>query len=61
VLVVSDEKVFCDSFSFKTILTKEQKGDLTSGAPLDTVTIDPETGKYHTEMSWEEGQVRLFL
>ena len=54
VLVVSDEKVFCDSFSFKTILTTERKGDVTSGSPLDAVTIDPATGKYYTEMSWKE-------
>ena len=53
-LVVSDEKVFCDSVSFKTILTMERKGGVTSGAPLDAVTIDPGTGKYYTEMKWQE-------
>jgi hypothetical protein len=54
VLVVSDEKVFCDSFSFKTILTTERKGGVTSGSPLDAVTIDPGTGKYYTEIKWQE-------
>ena len=54
VLVVSDEKVFCDSFSFKTILTTDRKGGVTAGSPLDAVTIDPDTGKYFTEMKWQE-------
>ena len=48
VLVVSDEKVFCDSVSFKTILTAERKGGVTSGSPLDAVTIGPGTGKYYS-------------
>ena len=54
VLVVSDEKVFRDSLSVKTILTTERKGGVTAGAPLDAVTIDPATGKYYAEIKWQE-------
>lgn len=53
-LVTSNEQVFCDSFSFKTILTTERKGGVTSGAPLDAMTLDPATGKYYSEMNWTE-------
>lgn len=53
-LVVSDDQVFVDKSSFKTILTSRRKGDVVPGAPLDALTIDPATGRYYSEMAWSE-------
>jgi inosine/xanthosine triphosphate pyrophosphatase family protein len=54
VLVISDDQIFADSFSFKTILTSWKKGGVTPGAPLDALTIEPTTGRYFSEMAWKE-------
>ena len=49
-----NEKVFFDTFTFRTILTSKRKGRVIPGAPLNALTIDPATGKYYSEMAWEE-------
>lgn len=54
VLVVSDDQIFVDTSSFKTILTSRRKGGVTPGAPLDALAIDPTTGRYYSEMAWIE-------
>ncbi len=54
VLVVSDKHVYADTFTFGTMLTSRRKGGVTPGAPLDALTIDPATGRYFSEMAWEE-------
>jgi inosine/xanthosine triphosphate pyrophosphatase family protein len=54
VLVVSDTKVFSNTFTFKTLLTTVQRGKMASGAPLDKMMIDPDTGKYYTDIPWAE-------
>lgn len=54
VLVTSDDRIFVDTFSFRTILTSRRKGGVTPGAPLDALTIDPTTGRYYSEMAWKE-------
>lgn len=54
VLVISNEKIFSDTFSFKTVLTSKRKGGVTSGSPLDALMIDPATGKYYSEIAWKE-------
>jgi XTP/dITP diphosphohydrolase len=54
VLVLTPEKMFSDTFLFKTILTSRRKGRGFPGAPLDALMIDPETRKYYTEMNWQE-------
>lgn len=54
VLVVSDDQVFVDKSSFKTILTSKRAGSVTPGAPLDALTIDPTTGRYYSEVAWSE-------
>jgi hypothetical protein len=54
VLVISREKVFCDTYSFKTLLTSRRKGCIVPGSPLDTLTIDPTTGKYFSEITYQE-------
>jgi hypothetical protein len=53
-LVVSSGQVFVDTFWFKSILTSRGKGSVTRGAPLGALTIDPPTGRYYSEMDWEE-------
>ncbi len=53
-LVVSDQTVYCDTFSYETILTSRKKGGVISGSPLSSLTIDPVTGKYHSELAWAE-------
>lgn len=53
-LVTLAKEVFRSSYSFETMLTAEQQGGVTSGAPLDAVTIDPATGKCFTELSPKE-------
>jgi inosine/xanthosine triphosphate pyrophosphatase family protein len=54
VLVVSEDQVFVDISSFKTILTSRRRGGLIPGASLDALTIDPTTGRYYSEMAWTE-------
>jgi len=53
-LVVSDEQVYADTFTFQATLTSKRKGGVTPGAPLDALTIDPATGRYYSEMTWQE-------
>jgi inosine/xanthosine triphosphate pyrophosphatase family protein len=54
VLVVSGEKVFRDTFSFTTVLTSKKRGCTSPGSPLDTMTIEPATGKYFSEMMYQQ-------
>ncbi len=54
VLALSNEKVFFSTFTFDAILTSKRKGRVVPGAPLNALTIDPVTGKYFSEMAWEE-------
>jgi inosine/xanthosine triphosphate pyrophosphatase family protein len=53
-LVISDEQVYADTFTYKTALTSRRRGGVTPGAPLDALTIDPATGRYFSEMTWQE-------
>ena len=54
VLMISNEKLFCHTFSFKTVLTSRRKGCVIPGSPLDILTTDPATGKYFSEMTCQE-------
>jgi inosine/xanthosine triphosphate pyrophosphatase family protein len=54
VLIASNGKVFSESFSFEAVLTCRSKGDITPGAPLDAITIDPASGKHYSELSLRE-------
>ena len=53
-LVVSDEQVYAGTHTLKTVLTSRRRGSVTPGAPLDALTIDPATGRYYSEMTWQE-------
>ena len=54
VLVVSGDRIFADTSTFKTVLTSKRQGGVIPGAPLDAMTIDPTTGRYYSEMAWIE-------
>ena len=53
-LAVSDEQVYAGTHTLKTVLTSRRRGGATPGAPLDALTIDPATGRYYSEMAWQE-------
>jgi len=53
-LIASDGRVFSESYSFEVVLTYVRKGDITPGAPLDVITVDPVSGLYYSEMSVRE-------
>ena len=54
VLMTSENQVFSQSYSLQTVFTAEAKGAVTLGAPLNSLMIDPATGKYYSEMTWKE-------
>ncbi len=53
-LALSNERIFFDTFTFEAILTSKRKGRVIPGAPLNALIIDPTSGKYYSEMAWEE-------
>jgi len=53
-LMLAPEEMVSDTFFFKAILTSRRNGRGFPGAPLDALMIDPATGKYYSEMSWQE-------
>jgi inosine/xanthosine triphosphate pyrophosphatase family protein len=53
-LMLVPEKMYTDTFFFKATLTSRRKGRGFPGAPLDALMIDPTTGRYYSEMSWQE-------
>lgn len=53
-LALSNKKVVSHTFSFQTIMTSRRQGIISSGSPLDVLTIEPVSGKYYSEMTWEE-------
>ncbi len=54
VLMVSEERMFSASYSLRTIFSAEARGAVTPGAPLNSLMIDPLSGKYYSEMAWKE-------
>ncbi|MBI5035195.1 MAG: hypothetical protein HZB51_32110 [Chloroflexi bacterium] len=53
-LVLPHNEIFSDTFHFTAILTSQRKGALTPGAPLDSLMLDPITGKCYSELIWQE-------
>ena len=53
-LVVSHEQACAGTFTYRTVLTCTRRGSPSPGAPLDALTIDPATGRYFSEMPWQE-------
>ena len=54
VLVLSNAQVYAHTYTFKTRLTSRRRGGVTPGAPLDALAMDPATGRYFSEMTWQE-------
>jgi XTP/dITP diphosphohydrolase len=53
-LVVQPEKTYVDSFSGETIMTSKRSTKITKGEPLNSIQIDPKSGKYFTDLTTEE-------
>ena len=54
VLVLPGRRVFSSTFSFETLLTCQRRGDIRPGISMAPITIDPRSGKYFSEMGWDE-------
>lgn len=53
-LVVSTEKVYVESLTGETTLTSQRSPNRTEGEPLNSIQIDPKSGKYFTDLTTEE-------
>jgi inosine/xanthosine triphosphate pyrophosphatase family protein len=53
-LAVSDQQVYVSSFTFVVRFTVNQRGSSLPGLVLDPLMIDPDSGKYYTEIPVEE-------
>jgi XTP/dITP diphosphohydrolase len=54
VLVISPDKAFSQSASLETQLTSRGSDVRIPGAPLSSLTFDPTTRRYYSEMSYKE-------
>ncbi|MGA3292222.1 MAG: non-canonical purine NTP pyrophosphatase [Candidatus Microgenomates bacterium] len=53
-LVTDPEKIFVGNNTRNAVFTSERSPKMTPGEPLNSIQIDPVTGKYYSEMSLEE-------
>ncbi len=53
-LAISDHQVLTHTYSFGVRFTAVSKGALAPGRVLDSLMIDPQSGKYYTELPLEE-------
>ena len=53
-LAVPGGRLFSSTFSFQTLLTTKVRGKALSGVALAPITLDPATGRYHSELDWDE-------
>ena len=53
-LAISPDKTFSETFSRPTFLTARRSLTLIPGAPLSSIQMDPISGKYYSEMTYEE-------
>jgi len=53
-LVINPKIHYVESFSRETILTSTRSLKITQGEPLNSIQIDPKSGKYFTELTNEE-------
>lgn len=53
-LVINEKKHFTERFTRETILTSRVNPKRTEGEPLNSMQIDPGTGKYFTDLTKEE-------
>ena len=53
-LAISDERIVTRQFSIESLMIAGKRGPLVAGAPLDSLRLDPISGKYYSEMAYEE-------
>ncbi len=53
-LAISSERVVTRRFSIESLMRAGKRGRLVAGAPLDSLRLDPVSGKYYSEMAYEE-------
>jgi XTP/dITP diphosphohydrolase len=54
VLMTAHDQIFRRSFLLKVKFTAKKKGRAHPGSPLDVMMVDPTTGKYYSEMAYQE-------
>lgn len=54
VLQVAPARQFCQSYTLPVMFTAHAQGPPMPGAPLNTLMVDPESGKYYAEMTYAE-------
>lgn len=54
VLCFSADRVIVYNFTFTVLFTKDPYGDPRPGRALDSLMIDPQRGKYYTELAFED-------
>ena len=53
-LAISPDRILSETFSRPTFLTARRSHTLIPGAPLSSIQVDPISGKYYSEMTYEE-------
>jgi len=53
-LAFPDHRLITETYQTRSTLTSKARGTAISGIALSPITIDPMTGKYHSEMSLDE-------
>jgi XTP/dITP diphosphohydrolase len=53
-LVIDPNHIYSESFTTETVLTSEKSPNKTEGEPLNSLQIDPKSGKYFTDLTLEE-------
>ena len=53
-LVVSPDRIYTEGFNRETILTSERSPNKTEGEPLNSIQMDPKSGKYFTDLTTDE-------
>lgn len=53
-LALPGGQVLLDTFTFRALFTTHSKGDVVPGLALDSIMIDPASGRYYTELAPEE-------
>lgn len=53
-LLLPGDQLLTSTFTFQSLLTTRQHGARVPGLALGTITIDPTTQKYYSELTWAE-------
>jgi len=53
-LTISPEKTYTETFTRETIMVSERSATVNEGEPLNSIQIDPVTGKYLSDLTKDE-------